>query len=110
MPSDLTGVHSHRQKYREPEVRVVKGARGRALYWARCETGDLNHGSVRKRKATMRYEDHQGYAMKVTRVGTILSFIDSDTGKIQKDYLFVGTLPYCGSSSPEAFLRVDSET
>ena len=64
---------------------------------------------VHKTKATMHLNHKPGDVMPVGWAGQTAHIIDTDTGELIKEYLFVAVLPYSGYSYVEAFQDMGQE-
>ena len=118
-----------RQTYKMPDYGYVhremqkSGLRLNLLWLEYCEqcrsVGELPYKStqfnkyyadyVHKTKATMHLEHKPGDVIQVDWAGQTAHIVDTDTGELIKEYLFVAVLPYSGYSYVEAFQDMGQE-
>jgi len=118
-----------RQTYKMPDYEYIhremqKSSVTLNLLWLEyCEqcrsVGDLPYKStqfnkyyadyVHKTRATMHLEHKPGDVMQVDWAGQTAHIVDTDTGELIKEYLFVAVLPYSGYSYVEAFQDMGQE-
>ena len=118
-----------RQTYKMPDYGYVhreiqkSGVRLNLLWLEYCEqcrsVGELPYKStqfnkyyadyVHKTKATMHLEHKPGDVIQVDWAGQTAHIVDTDTGELIKEYLFVAVLPYSGYSYVEAFQDMGQE-
>ena len=118
-----------RQTYKMPDYETVhremqkSGVTLNLLWLEYCEqcrlAGELPYKStqfnkyyadyVHQTKATMHLDHKPGEVMQVDWAGQTAHIVDTDTGELIKEYLFVSVLPYSGYSYVEAFQDMGQE-